>query len=42
MALKDGNNSIIIYGASNEAFDPKMTEIHADWQEAVKNGNLFL
>lgn len=36
MSLKDGNNSIIIVGASNCAYDPKMTELSPDWQEAIK------
>ena len=39
MALKDGNNSIIIVGASNCAYDPDLKELHADWQEAIINGN---
>ena len=41
MALKDGNNSIIIVGASNAEHDPKMTNLHSDWEEAIKEGKCF-
>lgn len=37
LSLKDGNNSIIIVGASNAAYDPNMTELDPSWAKAVKN-----
>jgi hypothetical protein len=36
MSLKNGNNSIIIVGASNAAYDPNMTELYPEWEEAIK------
>jgi hypothetical protein len=29
--LKDGNNSIIINGAANSAYDPEMKELDPSW-----------
>ena len=39
MSLKNGDNSIIIVGGSNAAFDPNMTELYTDWESAIKNSN---
>lgn len=36
MSLKDGNNSIIIVGGSNVAYDPNMTELDEDWKKTVQ------
>jgi len=31
MSLKNGNNAIVIVGGTNEAYDPKMTELDPHW-----------
>ena len=35
LSLKNGSNSIVINGAANEAYDPKMTELDPAWAEAI-------
>ncbi|CDW85938.1 pfkb family protein [Stylonychia lemnae] len=42
LALKDGNNSIIINGAANAAYDPNMTELDPAWAEAVRTSKILL
>lgn len=39
MSLKNGDNSIIIVGGANAAYDPNMTELYPDWEEDIKNSN---
>ena len=36
LALKNGDNSIIINGAANAAYDPNMTELDPAWAEAIR------
>ena len=38
ISLKDGNNSIIIVGGTNAAYDPHMTELDKEWTETIKKG----
>jgi hypothetical protein len=37
LALKSGDNCIILNGASNEAYDPTMKELDPSWAKAVKD-----
>jgi len=39
LALKNGDNSIIINGAANAAYDPNMTELDPAWAEVVRTSN---
>lgn len=36
MSLKNGDNSIIIVGGSNAAYDPNMKELDKDWENTIK------
>ena len=38
LSLKDGNNSIIIIGGANSAYDSKMTELDPKWAESIRKG----
>ena len=42
LSLKNGSNSIVINGAANEAYDPKMTELDPAWAEAITSCKLML
>ena len=42
MSLKDGNNSIIIVGGANSAYDQKITELYPKWTEAIKKSKILL
>lgn len=40
LALKSGDNAIIINGGSNSAWDPNMTELDPAWAEEVRNSKI--
>lgn len=42
LSLKDGNNSIIIVGGTNSAYDPKMTELDPTWVEAIRKSKFIM
>jgi hypothetical protein len=39
LSLKNGDNSIIIVGGSNAAYDPNMNELDEKWTQAIKSSN---
>ena len=42
MALKDGENSIIINGAANAAYDPNMKELDEEWAKVIRESSLLM
>lgn len=42
MSLKSGDNSIIIVGGSNAAFDPNMKELDKDWEQTIKKSDYII
>lgn len=42
LALKDGENSIIINGASNCEYDPNMTTLDETWVHAIRTSKKIL
>lgn len=42
MSLKNGDNSIIIVGGSNAAFDPNMKELDKDWEQTIKKSDFII
>ena len=39
--MKSGDNVVISVGGANTAYDPKMTTLHPDWVQVIKEGNYF-
>jgi hypothetical protein len=42
LALKDGENSIIINGAANTSYDPNMTQLDESWVEAIRTSKMLM
>ena len=42
LSLKDGDNSIFIYGGANTAHKETLTELEADWVQGIKGAKYLL